>query len=88
MKEKKLKKQLLSAIAHSCREAMTVLSCGIGVISLVCAALIYKIYPAVSADPIGAVAYYGPMFEYIMMTLLIVVVGAIIFDIMDKKWQR
>lgn len=85
MKGKKLKKRLLCAISGISREAMTVLSCGIGVISLVCAALIYRIYPAVKADPLGAVAYYGPMFEYIMMTLLIVVVGAFAFDVAEKS---
>ena len=86
MKKKQLKHKLLNSISQISREAMTVLSCGISVISLVCAALIYRIYPAVKADPRGAVDHYGPMFEYIMMTLLIVVVGAILFDIIDKKY--
>ena len=76
---------LLNAIAKISHAAMTVFSCGISTISIVAAALISRISAAVKQDPLGAVDYYGPMIEYIMMSLLIVIAGAAAFDIMDKN---
>ncbi len=85
MKEKGRKKGLFEAIAGISREAMTVFSYGMSTVALIGAALITRIASAMKEDPLGAVSYYAPMLEYIMMTVLIVVAGTAAFDLMDKK---
>lgn len=88
MKEKGRKKGLFEAIAGISREAMTVFSCGMSTVALIGAALITRIASAMKEDPLGAVSYYAPMLEYIMMTVLIVVAGTAAFDLMDKKKRQ
>ena len=70
--KKRREKSLNAAIKELSREAMTVFSCGV----------------SAAVDPLGAVDYYAPMLEYIMMTLLIVICGTAAFDLMDKDKRR
>ncbi len=79
---------LSAAISELSREAMTVFSCGVSAAVIVSAALITRLAPAIAVDPLGAVDYYAPMLEYIMMTLLIVICGTAAFDLMDKNQRR
>ena len=85
--KKRREKSLNAAIKELSREAMTVFSCGVSAV-IVSAALIARLAPAIAVDPLGAVDYYAPMLEYIMMTLLIVICGTAAFDLMDKDKRR
>ena len=79
---------LSAAISKLSREAMKVFSCGVSAAVIVSAALITRLAPAIAVDPLGAVDYYAPMLEYIMMTQLIVICGTAAFDLMDKNQRR
>lgn len=72
-------------IDELCREAMIVFVCGMSAALSAGAALTVMIYKDARIDPIGAADRYGPMLEYIAMTVLIVVAGTVLFDIIDKK---
>lgn len=88
MKPKRNKISLRGAVAGISREAMTVLSCGLSTALIVSAAFISRLSAAVTEDPVGALDLYGPMVEYIVMTVLIVVTGAAIFDVMCRLSKK
>ena len=75
MKPKRNKISLRGAVAGISREAMTVLSCGLSTVLIVSAAFISRLSVAVAEDPVGA-------------TVLIVVTGAAIFDVMCRRAKK
>ncbi len=67
---------------------MLMFKLGASVVCLALAAIIYLANEAAKQDPLGALSYYAPMVEYIVMTLLIVFVGMLAFDTAEKCYEQ
>lgn len=74
-------KKIRIAFRRISKESMCLLKCGISVVLLALAGLIFMVQRDIETDPFWTVRYYAPMLENIIMTLIIVAGGALLLDI-------
>ncbi|MCQ2354065.1 MAG: hypothetical protein MJ102_03050 [Clostridia bacterium] len=80
-------KQIKKALFSISQESILILKTGISVVSLALCVLIFLAERDIPEDPFAYIRYYAPMTENILMTLVIIIGGALLLDISlkDKK---
>ena len=77
-------RNIFLCLENASKPALLILHIGLPIIIASLLQYTYHFFFALQQDSLGAARYYGGILEYLLMSLLLIIAGAIVFDLVEK----